>query len=185
MWRLSFEPQLLMSRVLKEKYFPQQELFQVKQKGNDSWLWKSWLGAKHIGERGLSWRIRDGRAINIWSDRWLPNDTGGKTVSTRPVNCPLSKVNKLMYTIRNDWNRQLVHQFFLPHETNLILQIPICQQGLQDQRIWNLERKGMFSVRSYRLACSLKKEPKFGAESSRTRNQQGKCEAGVANEGET
>lgn len=32
LWRLLIEPQLLMSRVLKESYFPQQDLFQVQEK---------------------------------------------------------------------------------------------------------------------------------------------------------
>lgn len=41
-WRLLKEPHLLTSRVLKARYFPNQHLFQVRQKGHDSRLWKSW-----------------------------------------------------------------------------------------------------------------------------------------------
>lgn len=47
-WRLIKEPTLLMSHVLKGRYFPKQEMLHVKQKGRDSWLWKSWLGAREL-----------------------------------------------------------------------------------------------------------------------------------------
>lgn len=53
MWRLITEPHLLMSRVQKRRYFPKKDFFQVKQKGQDSWLWKSWLGAQGIIEQGM------------------------------------------------------------------------------------------------------------------------------------
>lgn len=36
--RLLYEPQSLMSRVIKARYFPNQHLFQVQQKEHDSWL---------------------------------------------------------------------------------------------------------------------------------------------------
>lgn len=37
-WRLLTKPNLLMSKVLKSRYFPKSDLFQVKTKARDSWL---------------------------------------------------------------------------------------------------------------------------------------------------
>lgn len=53
-WRMLQEPNLLMSHVLKGKYFPYQEFLQTKQKDKDSWLWKSWLGSQELITKGMS-----------------------------------------------------------------------------------------------------------------------------------
>lgn len=47
-WRLIIKPNLLMSKVLKQKYFPKDDLFQVKSKVGDSWMWKSWIEAAFL-----------------------------------------------------------------------------------------------------------------------------------------
>lgn len=45
-WRLITKPNLLMSKVLKSKYCPKTDIFQVTTKPRDSWFWKSWNEAK-------------------------------------------------------------------------------------------------------------------------------------------
>lgn len=40
-WRLITKPNLLMSEVIRGKYFPNGDIFQAESKSWDSWLWKS------------------------------------------------------------------------------------------------------------------------------------------------
>lgn len=107
-WRLLKEPNLLMSRVLKAKYFLNQDFFQVTQKNKDSWLWKSWLGAKTVANKGLRWTVGNGKSINIWTDRWIPNAISDKLMSPKLVDCTLSKVHELIDHNRNCCKYQLV-----------------------------------------------------------------------------
>lgn len=72
-WRLIKEPDLLVSRVFKGRYFPDQPFFQAKQKGKDSWLWKGWLRTKDLIRKGRTWKVGDGRNIRIWDDHWIPS----------------------------------------------------------------------------------------------------------------
>lgn len=105
------------------------------------------------------WRVGDGRSIKIWENQWIPNGTGGKPISTKPVNCPINKVFDFIDQPGSCWNRQLVEQFFLPHEAAVIMKIPLKKYPNRDQLIWSKEGKGLFTVRSaYRLAYSYRKE---------------------------
>lgn len=52
LWRLITKPNSLMSRVLKQKYFPKANLFQAKIPTNASWLWRSWTTARYLLQEG-------------------------------------------------------------------------------------------------------------------------------------
>lgn len=92
-WRLLKEPELLMSQVLKGKYFTHTQFFQAKQRGKDSWLWKSWLSTKDLISKGIRWTVGDGRKIRIWEDNWLPTSSSLKPILNRPSECPLIYVS--------------------------------------------------------------------------------------------
>lgn len=57
LWRIITKPNLLVSKVLKGKYFPQSNVFEAVSKPTDSWLWKSWVGAKYLLTAGYSWLV--------------------------------------------------------------------------------------------------------------------------------
>ena len=66
------QPNLLMSRVMNARYFGGKSIWDVQQRGSDSWCWKSLLNAREVLEEGLRRRVGDGESIKIWEDRWLP-----------------------------------------------------------------------------------------------------------------
>lgn len=67
-WRVLHEPNLLVSKVLECRYFPDKQFFQTKPKGRDSWIWKSWLSIQDLICHGGRWKVGDGRQIRIWED---------------------------------------------------------------------------------------------------------------------
>lgn len=70
-WRIITKPNLLVSKVLKHKYFPHTSIFQASSKPRDSWLWKSWLGTTNMIREGSSWQVGNGKTIKIWEDKWI------------------------------------------------------------------------------------------------------------------
>lgn len=133
------------------------------------------MATKKLVATGMWWRIGDGRAVNIWENKWILNDTGGQPVSKRLAKYTLTMVHELIEHQRNCWKRQVVEQMFQPQETDQIMQIPINLHNSRDQLIWSRERKGIFTVKSaYKLACSIRRETISGAEPSREREERGR-----------
>ena len=83
-WRLLTQPNLLVSRVLKDKYHPRDSLLKCKVAGNASWIWKGLMGARHLIEKGSRRRIGNGKSTHIWEDSWLPDKHQGKVTTLKP-----------------------------------------------------------------------------------------------------
>ena len=53
-WRLITKPNLLVSKVLKAKYFPKESIFTHKVQGSASWFWKGPMEVRGImDDKGL------------------------------------------------------------------------------------------------------------------------------------
>ena len=46
------------------------------------------------------------------------------------------------------WNIRLISQFFPPTEVDLMREIPLTRANFEDVRIWELEKNGIYSVKS-------------------------------------
>ena len=64
-WKLLTKLNLLVSKMLKAKYFPKESIFTCKAQSNASWFWKGLLEARGHIEKGLLRRIGNGRSTNI------------------------------------------------------------------------------------------------------------------------
>lgn len=95
-WRLLTQPNLLMSRVMKSKYFPKSNVLQASCKPWASWMWKSWQGAVKLIKGGCKWQVGNGFSIKVWEDDWLPTPHQSRILSAKPEGCTVVKVNDLM-----------------------------------------------------------------------------------------
>nr|XP_027077070.1 uncharacterized protein LOC113700836 [Coffea arabica] len=84
LWRILTRPNLLMSKIMKARYFKGTSIWKSKSSGVNSSGWKSLLNAKELLEKGIKKRVGDGKSINIWEDRWLSESDDGR-VKTRKV----------------------------------------------------------------------------------------------------
>ena len=114
LWRLLTRPNLLVSRVMKARYFKGRSIWDTKAASGDSWCWKSLLSAKDLLEEGTRKRIGDGKSINIWLDRWLPCAEDGRIKSRRREGMKVQKVCELIRD--GKWDRELVKQVFEEEE---------------------------------------------------------------------
>lgn len=96
LWRIVTRPNLLVSQVIKARYFKGASLWMMESTGTDSWCWKSLLKAREILEVGLRKRVGDGKSISIWEDRWLPNSADGKVKTKRKEGLGISSVCELI-----------------------------------------------------------------------------------------
>ncbi|CAA0832575.1 Uncharacterized mitochondrial protein AtMg00310 [Striga hermonthica] len=75
-WKLVAEPDKLVSKVLKSKYYPNSDLFEAQQNQNCSWLWSCWLSVLGKCSRWMRKEIRDGKNTAVWDTHWIIDRVG-------------------------------------------------------------------------------------------------------------
>lgn len=70
-WNLLNNPNALVSRVMKARYYPSSSLLQASRTGGASYAWSGLWEAKENMKDELRWVLGTGQDISIFSDRWL------------------------------------------------------------------------------------------------------------------
>ena len=146
-WRLLQQPNSLVARLFKGRYYPNYEFLQAPVKPNSSYCWCSVAASRSIICQGMRWRVVQ---IHIWGDSWLPRDRFYNVLSPRPVGVhPELMVRSLL--LEDDgvrWNSNLVRSWFLEEEAKLILSIPLSLYCPANSLMWAKEPKGLFTTKS-------------------------------------
>lgn len=116
-------PDSLLARVLKEKYYPKHSFLEAKKGWRSSWGWKNILQGQKVLESGLRWRVGDGRNIRIRNEPWIPK-LHTFHVQSRHENMPVM-VGGLIDHSTGSWKRNLVRNYLDVDEAKLILWLPI------------------------------------------------------------
>ncbi|XP_027157936.1 uncharacterized protein LOC113759559 [Coffea eugenioides] len=102
-WRIIRNPNLLSSKILKSKYFPNCNVLDCKTPNNASWFWQSIMSAREELQWGIRNRIGNGLSTRIWEDQWIPDQHLGKPITAKPEECRIQRVADLIEGYR--WNR--------------------------------------------------------------------------------
>lgn len=89
-----------------------------------------------------------GKKIRVWHDEWIPGTQTRKILSPRGDANPNTMVCDLIHPISKTWIRSLISQLFLPFEVERVMSIPISSRLPEDVMCWDLEKDGVYSVRS-------------------------------------
>ena len=108
--RILTRPNLLLSKILRGKYFKGKTIWETNLKNGDSWCWRSILSAKDLLQKGIRKRVGDGKTIDIWKDKWLADSTDGKMSSGHTHDTEFQWVSEL---IRNgEWDEDTLGRIF-------------------------------------------------------------------------
>ena len=141
-------PNSLVHRVLKAKYFPNGVASEAELGRRPSYAWRSIWNAKKVVDRGSRWCIGNGEGVRIWKDKWIPSPDSFQVTSLVGPHGEWEKVSALVDKDRRGWDVGKVKNMFLPHEADLILSIPISAKLPKDSLIWAWTSNGMFTVKS-------------------------------------
>lgn len=109
--RLLIKPNLLLSRVMKNKSFSKSDIFQAKSKVWDSWFWKSCNEAKTLIRE--SCRQTVGTGINIKTMRKMVQSRSMRKAFTPKLEkCTIQKVSELLNQLGGGWNEELIIEIF-------------------------------------------------------------------------
>ncbi|XP_024195708.1 uncharacterized protein LOC112198837 [Rosa chinensis] len=145
-WRIISNPQSLIAKLYKAKYFPHCSFWEAEIGDSPSFSWRSILQGRAVLQAGVQWKIGDGTQVDIWQDKWIPVST--PTQISRPLNTSLSKVADLIDESAQQWKANLIHDLFPDHIVERILCIPLGRHPHPDKIIWRPEKKGYYSVKS-------------------------------------
>ncbi|KAK4400699.1 putative ribonuclease H protein, partial [Sesamum angolense] len=147
-WRIMSNPNLLISRILKARYYRDNDFLHAKIGYNPSFTWRSILAARHIISKGIRWRVGDGQSIRVWSDPWLPRPSTFLPITTRSLFLPDLRVSDLLDSENGRWHKELIEGLFCPEDATLIQSIPLGQFNWADTMVWHYNKNGKFSVKS-------------------------------------
>lgn len=173
LWRILTRPNLLVSKILKGRYFRGISIWSVKTKHSDSWYWKSILSARRLLEEGSRKRVGDGKTSSIWKDKWVPGNEEGLIKTKKQQEWNVSKVSDLIKEGR--WNTEMLSRLFEVVDQVNIMNIPLSLHDTKDKIYWCKTPTGEYSVKSgYRCAKELQRtaRPKEGVESSGSRKEE-------------
>ncbi|XP_072057552.1 uncharacterized mitochondrial protein AtMg00310-like [Arachis hypogaea] len=125
-WRIATQPNSILARTLKGKYFKYSNAMSAELGGLPSWGWRSILEGRTVVEKGLNWRVGSGSSIRVFSDPWLPPPYPFRIPLSQPITPknPVFWVKDLMLPDRN-WNHNLIANSFSPEIQSRIYSIQL------------------------------------------------------------
>ncbi|KAL5790620.1 hypothetical protein ACOSQ2_005508 [Xanthoceras sorbifolium] len=154
-WRILRDPNSLIAKVLKVRYFPNAFFLYCELGARPSYLWRSLLWGREVLKMGIRLWIENEKRVAVYDDNWLSKDFSFKVLS--PKMLPDGVYVSALLAGLERWHEGLVRRHFWQEEADLILTIPLSVFPLQDSLLWHYDKMGEFSVKSaYQLALSFK-----------------------------
>ncbi|CAN1814009.1 Putative ribonuclease H protein At1g65750 [Linum perenne] len=145
-------PDALVTRIFKAKYFPNGDFLSAAKSSSPSFAWHSIWKTQNLIRQGYRWRVGDGRSIGVWTDPWLRRD-GRLRVESAPIQglADISVADLWMPETRC-WDEELLGELFPDEEVKAILEVNALLNGDADTRIWHYSKTGDYTVKSaYKL----------------------------------
>lgn len=128
-WRLLTVPDILLGRILQEKYFPNSNFLEANLGARPSATWRSILKARPFLEAGIRTRIENGYSTAIWDDAWIPEDENLQFITPRPPNFYHWRVADLINPVTGKWDEAFIESVFCEVDRARIMSIPLGTVG--------------------------------------------------------
>jgi hypothetical protein len=167
-WRLMQYPESLAAKIIKAKYFFNGSFMSANLGNRPSYAWRSIMAGRELFEKGIMWRIGNGKSVWVRGDKWIPTPVSFTTQSASPNIGAEAMVADLLELDSMHWNRSFIEQNFSENEAVVICNIPLNRYNQADKLIWRVTKSGEFSVKN---AYHLEKE--------KMERRKGECSKGI------
>ncbi|KAK2661076.1 hypothetical protein Ddye_007609 [Dipteronia dyeriana] len=138
-WRLVNNPDSLVARVLKARYFHSDSFLSWSIGSRSYCVWKSIFWGREVVLKGIRCSVGDGRNIVVYKDSWIPRPGSFKVFS--PICLPGNALVSKLMEKQGRLNQNLVRSYFIKDEADLILSIPLSVHAMSDSFLWHFEKK--------------------------------------------
>ncbi|WJX23528.1 hypothetical protein P8452_12731 [Trifolium repens] len=147
-WSLMAEPEKLVARIFKARYFPRSTLFDAKIGVNPSYAWRSIWKARDVIITGCRWTIGDGKRISVMSDPWLRGQDHLWLHAPQSQSMYNLCVYNLLLQDSKEWDLHKIYSIFPEPVATNIINTPLLAEVHEDKLTWIFEKHGCYSVRS-------------------------------------
>lgn len=110
-WRFITNPNSLVGKVYKARYFPYCYFLEAEIRNNPSFIWRNIWEAKHLISAGMRWKIGLGNSVNIIGRSWLL-DNSNPFITSNNQGLENHKVSALMVTDCRYWDEEILSDIF-------------------------------------------------------------------------
>jgi hypothetical protein len=145
-WRICNHPNLLLTKTLKSKYCPNEDIHTHKPKPHSSWIWKSIIGSNNPTLTQGKWRVGDGTTIPINHPFWYQSKPNAPTHILNHTHTVADLIN----ADSASWKTSIINQLYDPDISQQILSNPlpkIATQSIPDKIIWPHSTTGEYRVK--------------------------------------
>lgn len=154
-WRFLSNPNSLVARIYKAKYFPRTSLLDAKIGYNLSFPWRSIWNARQVFLHGCRWAVGSRTQIRVMQIPWIRGDYGNWVPSPQGEVVYQMYVNDLVNVGVHTWDSVKIASLFAADTTTAILETPLFDSVISDRILWTAEQDGRYFVKSgYRLVMT-------------------------------
>lgn len=135
-WKCIQKPDLLVSRVLKARYFPCVHVLEASKGIHASFIWTSIWHAKEYLAKGFRWVVGDGQTIIAARDPWLSLKHNFKVDDLHRYVGRTETGSSLFYQGTKLWGVGRVRELFNNDDTKAILAAGVPQHTTVDRIVW-------------------------------------------------
>lgn len=147
-WKYIQSPVLLVSRVLKSKYFLDVHITHASKDGKASFIWTSISQVKEYLVNGFRWVIEDGQSVVATQDPWLAQKADFMVDKLQMYEGRDEKVATLFHPGTKFWDADKVRGLFSISNSNAILATSVPQRQVVDRMVWSKSIDGLYNVKT-------------------------------------
>ena len=155
-WRIWNQPELLLSRILRDRYFRNSSFLECSIGTRPSYAWRSIMHGRDLMKQGLITSIGDGKSTNVWSTNWVMDSLPRPPLyhPSNPINLSL-KVSDLLVEHTGFGNSTMLKRTFAEDDVHRILAIQ-ARPSHPDSLRWVFTPFGSYTSKSgYKLLEDL------------------------------
>lgn len=147
-WKCINHPNLLVSRVLNARYFPNGHILQAAKGQGSSYIWTGIWAAKESLKKGFRWVIGDGEHIVAVKDPWLKAKKDYCVDNLHIYDGRNEFVSSLFRPGTKMWDESKVRDMFSAADATAILAIQVPQHDVGDRVAWSRSKNGSYDVKT-------------------------------------